>query len=183
MYNSSPIELSVIIPCWNIAPWLPRCLEEVFAALPDRAEVIAVDDGSQDETLEILENFAARHKELKIFSQQNFGVSAARNRALDAAGGEFIFFVDPDDGVEPGFFTEMLERMKSKNADYCICAFKIPSSSRLTATESMQKSPSRPAFFTISFKINSAMGLRQMLPWQTNRILCIGFPRFPLGLL
>ena len=124
MNDSSPIELSVIIPCWNVAPWLPRCLEDVFAALPDRAEIIAVDDGSRDETIEILENFAAKHKELKIFSQQNFGVSAARNRALDAASGEFIFFVDPDDGVEPGFFSEMLERIKETNADYCICAFK-----------------------------------------------------------
>jgi glycosyltransferase involved in cell wall biosynthesis len=124
MDSSSSIELSVIIPCWNVAPWLPRCLEDVFAALPDKAEVIAINDGSQDETPEILERFAEKHSALKIFNQQNFGVSAARNRALNAASGEFIFFVDPDDGVELGFFTEMLTRMKEKKADYCICAFK-----------------------------------------------------------
>lgn len=123
--NESPaIETSVIIPCWNVAPWLPRCLEDVFAALPDSAEVIAVDDGSQDETPEILQDFAAKHPELKIFSQQNYGVSAARNRALDAARGEYIFFVDPDDGVERDFFSSMLQRMKERNADYCVTAFK-----------------------------------------------------------
>lgn len=124
MDKSLPIETSVIIPCWNVAPWLPRCLEDVFAALPDSSEVIAVDDGSQDETPEILQRFAAEHPELKIFSQQNYGVSAARNRALDAAKGEYIFFVDPDDGVEPDFFSSMLQRMKEKNADYCIVSFK-----------------------------------------------------------
>lgn len=119
------IELSVIIPCWNVAPWLPRCLDEVFAALPLKAEIIAVDDGSDDETPEILARYAANHTELKVYSQSHLGVSAARNRGLDAARGEFIFFVDPDDGIEPEFFELMLRRIKEKNADYCICAFRM----------------------------------------------------------
>ena len=124
MEEKNPIELSVIIPCWNVAPWLPRCLEEVFIALPPKSEVIAVDDGSEDETLEILLEFSSKHPELKVLSQKNSGVSAARNRALDVSQGEYIFFVDPDDGVEPEFFTLMINRMKEKEADYCVVAFK-----------------------------------------------------------
>lgn len=125
MKNEPFIELSVIIPCWNVAPWLSRCLDEVFAALPPSAEVIAVDDGSDDATPEILARFAAVHPELKVFLQPNRGVSAARNRGLDIAHGEYIFFVDPDDGVEPDFFISMLERMKESRADYCVCAFRV----------------------------------------------------------
>lgn len=124
MKTESPIELSVIIPCWNVAPWLTRCLNEVFAALPPSAEVIAVDDGSEDETPEILSRFAAEHPELKVFSQPNRGVSASRNRGLGAARGEYVFFVDPDDGVEPDFFTSMLDKIRKTGADYCLCAFR-----------------------------------------------------------
>lgn len=124
MEEKYPIELSVIIPCWNVAPWLPRCLEEVFTALPPKSEVIAVDDGSEDATLEILLEFSSKYPELKVLSQKNSGVSAARNRALDVSKGEYIFFVDPDDGVEPEFFTLMINRMKEKKADYCVVAFK-----------------------------------------------------------
>lgn len=124
MEEKYPIELSVIIPCWNVAPWLSRCLEEVFIALPPKSEVIAMDDGSEDETLEILLEFSSKYPELKVLSQKNSGVSAARNRALDVSKGEYIFFVDPDDGVEPEFFTLMINRMKEKEADYCVVAFK-----------------------------------------------------------
>ena len=83
-----------------------------------------MDDGSDDETLEILLEFSSKHPELKVLSQKNSGVSAARNMALDASQGEYIFFVDPDDGVEPEFFTLMINRMKEKEADYCVVAFK-----------------------------------------------------------
>lgn len=124
MTDNSQVETSVIIPCWNVAPWLPRCLEEVFTALPAAAEVIAVDDGSDDATGEILERFASVHPELKVFTQPNAGVSAARNRALGASSGEFIFFVDPDDGVEPDFFTSILERMRETGADYCVSGYR-----------------------------------------------------------
>lgn len=118
------IRASVIIPCWNVAPWLPRCLDEVFAALPTSAEVIAVDDGSDDETPEILARYASVRPELKVFSRPNGGVSAARNRGIGEALGEYVFFVDPDDGVEPDFFTSMLERIEETGADYCLCAFR-----------------------------------------------------------
>ena len=123
MSQENNIEASVIIPCWNVAPWLPRCLDSVFTALPPRFEVIAVDDGSNDSTGEILSSYAARHCELKIITQGNRGVSSARNRALNVCKGEYVFFVDPDDSVEPDFFKAMLSRVQSERADYCVVAF------------------------------------------------------------
>ena len=116
--------MSVIIPCWNVAPWIERCLRSVFAALPQGGEIIAVNDGSTDETGEILRKTAFSDDRLKVIEEENRGVSAARNRALDVARGEFVFFVDPDDYVEEGFFTDMIAAMERDRADYCISPYK-----------------------------------------------------------
>ena len=75
--TEAPVEISVVIPCWNVEPYLARCLESVFAALPDNAEMIAVDDGSTDGTLAVLESFAKSEQRLKVVSRPHRGVSAA----------------------------------------------------------------------------------------------------------
>ena len=107
--TSADIEISVVIPCWNISLWLGRCLDSVFAALPPRSEAIAVDDGSTDETLSILRERAAHEPRLKVLALDHRGVSAARNAALDAASGRMVFFVDPDDQVTSDYFSAMIE--------------------------------------------------------------------------
>ncbi len=122
MTDSSP-EISVVIPCWNVVQWVDRCLDSVFAELPAAAEVIAVDDGSTDDTLSVLGRRAGCDARLKVISRPHRGVSAARNAALDAAKGEFVFFVDPDDRVEEGFFSEMTGALRRDGADICVCAY------------------------------------------------------------
>lgn len=115
--------ISVIIPCYNVERWLPACLRSVFAALPAEAEVFAVDDGSTDSTLSVLGDFARTEPRLRVLPAAHAGVSAARNRALDLARGEFVFFVDPDDTVEPDFFTAMTEAIVRDGADCCLCGY------------------------------------------------------------
>ena len=116
--------LSVIIPCHNVARWLGRCLDETFTSLPNDGEVIAVDDGSTDATANILFEYALSEPRIRVIRQTCKGVSAARNAGLDAAKGKYIFFIDADDGVEPDFFSAMLEKMEEKAADYCLCAMR-----------------------------------------------------------
>ena len=116
--------LSVIVPCHNVARWLGRCLDEIFASLPEDGEVIAVDDGSTDSTANILFEAALADSRVRVIRQDNRGVSAARNAALDVANGKYVFFVDPDDGVEPDFFASMVSAMEEENADYCLCAYR-----------------------------------------------------------
>ena len=77
--TAKPVEISVVVPCWNVEPYLARCLESVFVALPASAEVIAVDDGSTDGTLSILESFAKNEQRLKVAARPHRGVSAARD--------------------------------------------------------------------------------------------------------
>ena len=110
--TEAPVEISVVIPCWNVEPYLARCLESLFAALPANAEVIVVDDGSTDGTLAVLESFAKDEPRLKVIARPHRGVSAARNAALDEARGRLVFFVDPDDSVLPGYFSAMADALE-----------------------------------------------------------------------
>ena len=114
---------SVVIPCYDVARWLPRCLDDVLAALPADAEAIAVDDGSTDETPRILRERAKVDARLHVIAVSHGGVSAARNRGLDVARGKYVFFVDPDDGVAPDFFTAMIDALERDGADCCNCAY------------------------------------------------------------
>lgn len=96
--------LSVIIPIYNGAKTIARCLDSLVA-IPDATtalEIIIVNDGSQDETLEVLSDYQAQHPELtiSIITQTNQGQSAARNRGLEVAQGAYVWFVDADDWVD-----------------------------------------------------------------------------------
>jgi len=122
MSANSP-EISVVIPCWNVSQWLERCLDSVFAALPESSEAIAVDDGSTDDTLEMLMRRAESEQRLRVVALPHRGVSAARNAALDLARGRLLFFVDPDDSVAPNYFSAMSAALDRDGADVCVCPY------------------------------------------------------------
>lgn len=92
--------LSVIVPVYNAAPWLQRCLDSMVGQTYRNLEIICVNDGSADGSAAILDEYAAKDARIKVIHQENAGVSAARNAGLDAATGEFVTFVDADDWVE-----------------------------------------------------------------------------------
>lgn len=100
--------LSIIVPVYNTAPWLRRCLESLIGQTYRDIEIICVDDGSTDGSAAILAEYAARDTRIKVIYQENAGVSVARNRGLDAATGEYVTFVDADDWVEPETYEKVL---------------------------------------------------------------------------
>lgn len=89
--------ISIIIPCYNASEWIDATLKSVSAQTYEDWEIIAVDDGSSDSTLRILRKHAQRDARVRVFKQNNAGVSAARNTALSHASGDFYFFLDSDD--------------------------------------------------------------------------------------
>ncbi|MCX7897674.1 MAG: glycosyltransferase [Rhodocyclaceae bacterium] len=97
--SSEPL-LSIVLPVYNVAPYLPACLDSLAALDPPADEIIAVDDGSSDASPEILASYAARLPQLRIIRQPNGGLSVARNVGLEAARGKYLAFVDSDDFVE-----------------------------------------------------------------------------------
>ena len=111
-------ELSVIIPVYKTEAYLVRCLDSVCSQTLTDLEIVCVDDASPDGSRKILEDFASRDSRIRlILLDENGGVSAARNRGICAANGEWIGFVDSDDFVDQSFFEKLLAEGKSSGAD------------------------------------------------------------------
>ncbi len=116
--------VSVIVPVYNSECDLVQCLETILAQTFEDIEVICVDDGSTDRSGDILADFAARDSRVVIIEQCNQGVSAARNRGLDEASGDYIQFLDADDFFEPDLIEKMYSGCVADDADIGICPFR-----------------------------------------------------------
>ena len=115
---------SLIIPCWNVAQTLPACVACVREQTLGDFEAIFVDDGSTDGTASILAAAAAEDSRIRVITQPNRGVSAARNAGLDAARGTYIFFADPDDTFSREMLARGVAAMEADRADYCVFAYR-----------------------------------------------------------
>lgn len=111
--------LSFILPVYNAAPYLAACLESLYAQglAENEFEVVAVDDGSTDNSVALLEAFRQAHPNLQVFRQPNSGPSAARNRAIRAAKGRYVLGVDSDDFLLPHTLAPLLERALAADLD------------------------------------------------------------------
>lgn len=110
--------LSLIIPFYNCELYILEAIESFLNQCVDNVEIILIDDGSTDRSLEILNNKVNNsRKNIRIVSQENKGVSAARNLGIDLALGEYIAFLDADDTLEPDFFEKIVKQIKLYNPD------------------------------------------------------------------
>ena len=99
--------ISVIVPVYNIIPYLPRCVESLRTQTYENLEILLIDDGSTDETPALCDRLATEDERIRVFHKKNGGPSSARNFGLQQAGGEYVGFVDSDDYVE----ADMYERL------------------------------------------------------------------------
>ena len=106
-------KLSILIPAYNVERWLPRCLNSILSQVEDDIEIVIVDDGSTDTTLQCANEFAEKWNGIRVFSKHNEGVGAARNYLLDKACGEFIWFVDSDDYIAEGALRHIFSELNS----------------------------------------------------------------------
>lgn len=113
-------KISVIIPIYNMENYLSECLDSVFAQNLDNVEVVCINDGSKDRSLEILYKYKETHKNLYIINQTNHGVAYSRNVGLDFANSEYIAFMDPDDKYPQNDILKTLyQKAKKNNAKIC----------------------------------------------------------------
>ena len=111
MTEAAKAQVSVIVPIYNVGPYLARCLDSLLNQTLKEIEIICVDDGSTDHGPEILAEYAARDSRIVVFRQSNQGVAAARNQGLALARAPYIGFVDPDDWIEAETYKSAWEIM------------------------------------------------------------------------
>ena len=117
--NNYPL-ISLIIPCYNAQQTLRKCLDSVIQQSYTNLEIIIVDDGSTDDSSKIYEEFQNKDERIKIYKQENSGVSKARNKGVELTTGEYICFVDSDDWVEKNYCFELYDLLVKENADISI---------------------------------------------------------------
>ncbi|KJU73400.1 glycosyl transferase family 2 [Pediococcus damnosus LMG 28219] len=114
--------ITVIIPVYNVKPYLSKCLESVGKQSYKNLEIILVDDGSDDGSFSICKEFSKRDSRIKLYHTKNLGLSHARNVGLDHANGKYIVFVDSDDYIHENMISTMMD--KAEDADLVICNYK-----------------------------------------------------------
>lgn len=122
--------VSIVIPVYNSETTLKRCLESVIGQLFTNWELILVDDGSNDKSGDISDEYAVKDQRIKVFHKKNGGVSSARNIGLEHAKGEWIVFVDADDFVKESYLAHLLEHSQ-KNVDLVISYAEIHSGNKI----------------------------------------------------
>lgn len=111
-------DISVIIPVYNVAKYLAKCLDSICKQTLSDIEIICINDCSTDDSLEILRNYAKKDKRVQIIDlKENQGAAVARNKGLEIARGEYLGFVDPDDYIDLNFYEELYKKAQETRAD------------------------------------------------------------------
>lgn len=116
--------VSVIIPVYNEESYIRQSMESVMSQTYKNLEIIVIDDGSTDKSIDICKELSQRDERIFIFSQKNAGVSAARNHGIDFATGEYIFFMDGDDAIHPFLIEYLVCQMKEYPVELAMCKCK-----------------------------------------------------------
>lgn len=111
------IAISVIIPMYNTEKYIEECLKSILNNSFSNYEIICVNDGSTDETYEIVQEFAKQYDTITLMNQSNLGQSAARNRALQIAKGKYVYFLDSDDVISPDSLAKLYEYLEKDSLD------------------------------------------------------------------
>ncbi len=116
------MKLSIILPVYNVEKFIPDCLQSLQAQdlLKEEYEIICVDDGSPDNSAQVIEEYQNKYPNIRLIRQKNGGVCAARNNGFQAAQGEYIWFIDPDDYIQANCLGSMLDKLYEIKADFLV---------------------------------------------------------------
>lgn len=117
--------ISVIVPVHNGEAYLEKCIESIVMQDHKALEILVVNDGSTDATAEICSRLCMQYENLRVIDLPDLGVSAARNRGLEQAKGDYITFVDADDRMRPGMLRRLLEMLQETESDMAGCQFAV----------------------------------------------------------
>lgn len=117
--------ISIIIPCYNLAQYTKKCIDSILHQTYTNLEIITVDDGSTDDTLQILEDYQQKDSRVVVLKQENAGAGQAINRGIEYATGEYITFVDNDDWIEEMMYEKLHQAIVNNQSDMSVCNFNL----------------------------------------------------------
>ena len=116
--------ISVVIPIYNVSPYLRLCLESIKNQTYPHFEVLLVNDGSRDDSKDICQEFIHKDERFRYFEQENLGISAARNTGILNSNGEFITFIEGDDFVDPNYLEELYHTALKNDSEIVVASYK-----------------------------------------------------------
>ena len=119
------MKISVIVPVYNVSNYLNQCIQSILSQSFKDFELIVVDDGSTDDSLEKCERWVCNDNRINLIKQSNQGLSKARNSGIRVAKGDYLVFVDSDDWIEPDMFSNMVHFVETQHADIVVCRGQI----------------------------------------------------------
>lgn len=139
------VNMSIIIPVYNKKRYLSKLLAQVMGQTFRDFECLLIDDGSTDGSGEVCDEYAAKDARFRVFHIPNGGVSHARNVGMDAARGEYITFIDSDDGLRPGYLENLVRCMEESGADLGISGYeKVDADGLILSTVTPERTGLRP---------------------------------------
>lgn len=111
------IKVSVIVAVYNVSEYLPACMDSIIGQTLQEIEIICIDDGSEDDSLEILKKYAGKDRRISVFTQENCGLPTVRNRGCRKVLGEYVYFIDSDDTLEEKALENLYQKSSEQNLD------------------------------------------------------------------
>lgn len=113
-------KISVIVPVYNTEKYIKKCIRSIIEQTLKEIEIIIVNDGSKDKSLEIIKDLMKQDRRIKLINKENEGVSSARNSGIKMAKGKYIQFIDSDDWIEKEFLEKMYDFAEKENVDIVV---------------------------------------------------------------
>lgn len=176
--------ISVIVPVYNTDQYLRKCIESICNQTYTNLEIILIDDGSQDNSPAICDEFAQKDNRIKVIHKENGGVAAARNAGLDNATGDYIGFVDSDDFIEKSMYEKLLDASVKYGADLSLCNIHLADASGNLIDNTVVYTP-EPVCIQTNTELLTALicapNTKYVVLWnklyKKNLLDCVRFPQ------
>ncbi|MEL7647197.1 MAG: glycosyltransferase [Sedimentibacter sp.] len=165
--------VSVIVPVYNVEKYLSRCLDSILSQTMRDIEIILVNDGSKDSSLEICRSYAEKDSRIVVIDKKNEGVSVARNAGIDAAKGTYVGFVDPDDWIEPRMYESMYNTIEKYGCCMALCNYIKDSKFSITVKTIKVNRDVLGKLDIINELIANMVGMEDILPKYSNVMGCV----------
>ena len=163
------VKVSILIPVYNISQFLPRCLDSCINQTLKDIEIVCVNDGSKDNSLDILKEYAKKDERIKIVDKPNGGLPSARNAGLDAATGEYVMFCDGDDWIKEESCEYLYSLAKKHDANVVIFGGRVEPLNKTTDWTRVALNPPKRFFKTLS--IHDFLSLPYMFPFLVRNFV------------